>query len=127
MRASIYFELEFILLVVTSILLPTGIYGFLMLGRSFSRLTVFALAVVLLVLSGADLYLLQALALQVKATASPIDEGIFANEISIALYLLPAAFAGIAVNLISHLLIDHLKEAELRHDRQQLRSRQRKD
>lgn len=127
MKAHIYFELEFILLVVFSILLPSGIYGFLMLGRSLSRVTVFALAVILLALSGVDLYLLQTLAAQVKSTASLIDDRIFANEISVALYLLPAAFAGIAVNLISHLLIDHLKEAELRYDRRRLRSNRQRD
>lgn len=123
MKEPIYFELEFILLVIFSILLPSAIYGFLMIGRSFSRITVFALALVLLALSGADLYLLQTLATQVKTSTSLLDDRFFANEISVALYLLPAAFAGIAVNLISHLLIDHLKEAEARHDRRRQRTR----
>jgi len=121
MKEHIYFELEFILLIVFSVLLPSGIYGFLMLGRSISRATVSLLGLVLLFLSGADLYLLQSLAAQVKTTRSLLDDRIFSGEISVALYLLPVAFAGIGVNLISHVLIDHLKEAEQRHERRQVR------
>ena len=127
MKEHIYFELEFILLVVFSLLRPSGIYGFLMLGRSISRATVSLLGLVLLVLSGADLYLLQTLATRVKGTASLLDDRIFAGEVSVALYLLPVAFAGIGVNLISHVLIDHLKEAEARHDRQRARNRRHPD
>lgn len=118
MRETVFFQIEFVLLVISSILLPSGIYGYLMLGRSFSRLTVFALGLVLLLLSGVDLYLLQSMATQVRSNASLLDGSFFASEISIALYLLPMAFAGIGVNLMSHILIDHIKEAEQRHDRQ---------
>ena len=38
----------------------------------------------------------------------------FLSEVSLALYLLPAMFGGIGINVISHVLIDHLLDAEKR-------------
>jgi hypothetical protein len=43
---------------------------------------------------------------------------IFSSELSMALYLLPAVFAGIGVNLLSHVLIGHLNEAEQKFDQE---------
>ena len=37
---------------------------------------------------------------------------VFLSEISLALYLLPAMFGGIGINVISHILVRHLSEAE---------------
>ena len=123
MSGSMFLEGEFFLLVVSSMLLPSVIYGLLFFRPSISRVTVFILAEALILLSGVDIYLLQSLSAQVKATPSLVDDRVFASELSIALYLLPAVFAGVAVNLISHLLIDHLKYAEQRFERERERER----
>jgi hypothetical protein len=44
---------------------------------------------------------------------------LFVSEVSVALYLLPLLFAGVGMNLISHILISHLEDAEKRFDREQ--------
>jgi hypothetical protein len=58
------------------------------------------------------------LAASAKASLSTVDDRIFSSELSIALYIIPAAFAGIAVNLVSNILSKHLDEAELRFQKQ---------
>lgn len=112
-----FLEIEFFGLIFFSIVLPVGIYGFLYRKASISRLSVVALAVVLILISGVDVFLLQALADIAKTTTSNFDDKIFSSGLSIALYTLPVAYVGIGVNLLSHILIDHLHRAESRHDR----------
>ena len=46
------------------------------------------------------------------------DDAWFSSELTIARYLLPVVFGGIGVNLISHVLLRHLTEAEGRFDRE---------
>ncbi len=121
MGQTVFLKVEFFMLVATSVFLPCAIYGFLLLTRSISRWTVLALAVLLIALSAIDVILLQQLAGQSKATPSLMDDSIFATELSVTLYLLPAVFAGIGVNLISHVLTRHLDEAEQRFEREQSR------
>ncbi|MNY42955.1 hypothetical protein D3C86_1778840 [compost metagenome] len=53
-----------------------------------------------------------------KNTPSLADDAVFISELSIALYILPVVFGGIGVNLISHVLLRHLTEAEKRFDRE---------
>lgn len=113
----VFLELEFFLLIIFSLILPVGIYWFLLRRFSISRFSVVAIAIVLIMISGIDVYLLQVLSTISRATTSSIDDQLFASELSVALYLLPAVFAGVAINLLSHVLIDHLHRAESRHDR----------
>ena len=115
MTTAIY-EAEFFLLVLTSLLLPAGIYTTLLLKKSISQWTVLALALLLIGLSGVDLVLLQKLAEKAKLSASSFDDRLFVTELSMALYLLPAVFAGIGVNLVSHVVIRHLNRAERRFE-----------
>jgi hypothetical protein len=61
---------------------------------------------------------MQHLAGMAKNTPSLLDDRIFASEISVALYLLPVLFAGIGVNMISHVLTSHLVDAERQFDRE---------
>ena len=61
MTTALY-EVDFFLLVTTSLLLPAGIYATLLLKRSISQWTVLVLALVLITLSGIDFVLLQKLA-----------------------------------------------------------------
>ncbi|HUW50477.1 MAG TPA: hypothetical protein VMV75_05610 [Sulfuricella sp.] len=112
MNESVFFKLEFFLLLACSIVIPIAIYIFLLRKRAISRRTILLFAVILIALSAADIFLLQSLAALAKTTLSTFDDKVFSSELSIALYLLPAVFAGIGLNLVSHVLIDHLDKAE---------------
>ena len=114
MSTTVFTEVRFWLLVVFSGVLPFAIYWMLLAKRAVSRTTVLVLGLSLVAIAGFDVYLLQTLATQAKLTPSLVDDAIFASEISIALYLLPAMFGGIGINVISHVLVSHLIEAETR-------------
>ena len=114
--STVFYEIEFFALAISSVLLPVGIYVVMLFKKSISQWTVLALALTLIALSGVDLVLLQKLAAKARISASMIDDSLFLTELSIALYLLPAVFAGLGINLISHVLIRHLLRAEGRFD-----------
>ena len=118
MSLSVFVELRFWLLVAFSLVLPAGIYGLLLATRSISRTAVLGFGIALVLIAGVDLYLLQSLATVAKNTPSLADDAVFISELSIALYILPVVFGGIGVNLISHVLLRHLTEAEKRFDRE---------
>lgn len=117
MSESVFVEIEFLLLVVCSIILPVGIYAYMMWKSAISRKTVLLFGCILIAISGASIFLLQRLAEMAKLSPALLDDRIFVSELSVALYLLPALFAGIGINTISHILISHLAEAEKRFDR----------
>jgi hypothetical protein len=112
MKTSVFTEVKFWLLIVFSGVLPFSIYGVLLAKKAVSRRTVLALGFSLVVIAGVDIYLLQILAEEAKRTHSLADDAIFSSEISLALYLLPAMFGGIGINVISHVLTRHLDDAE---------------
>ena len=118
MPQTAFLETEFFLLILFSLILPFGIYAFMMWKRVISRKTVFVLAIALIVLAGIDILLLQQLKELAELTPSKMDNLIFVSELSIALYLLPALFAGVGINMISHLLVSHLADAERRFNRE---------
>jgi len=117
LHESVFLEKEFILLVIFSLLFPALIYGTMWLSHAISRSTVLIFGFVLIVLSGMDIYLLQLLSSMAKHSPSMLDDKIFSSEISVALYLLPALFAGTGINVVSHILINHLNVAESRFDK----------
>jgi hypothetical protein len=114
MSATVFTEMKFWLLIVFSLVLPLGIYGVLLAKRAISRYTVLIFGFTLVVIAGLDVYLLQSLAASAKLTPSLADDAVFLSEVSLALYLLPAMFGGIGINVISHILVKHLVEAEKR-------------
>jgi hypothetical protein len=118
MSESVFFEFEFVLLVLFSLILPIGIYTYMMLKKAISRKTVLSLGLTLIAIAGVDIFLLQQLKGLAQSSPSLLDDVFFASELSIALYLLPALFAGIGINMISHVLINHLIDAERRFDRE---------
>ncbi len=118
MSRSVFTEFEFWVLVAFSLVLPLAIYAAMLARRAISRYTVLGLGVVLVLMSGADLYLLQHLAAAAKLTPSLADDALFLSEISVALYLLPALFGGIGINVVSHILVKHLEEAEARYQQE---------
>jgi len=108
----VFFEATFWLLVLFSFVAPVVIYAVLLRTRSVSAATVLFLALVLIVIAGIDLYLLNRLAVMARDSASLVDDAVFLSELRLALFLLPALFAGVGINLISHVLIRHLQKAE---------------
>lgn len=116
MPSSVFAELRFWLLVLFSLLAAGGIYA-AMLRRTVSRLAVLSFGLVLVMMAGADVYLLQSLSTLARQTPSLTDDGIFLSELSVALYLLPALFAGLGINVVSHVVIQHLTLAERRFER----------
>jgi hypothetical protein len=112
LTSTVFTEISFWLLILFSIVLPFSIYGVLMAKRAVSRKTVLVFGLVLVLIAGVNVYLLQSLAAMAKLTPSPVDDHLFLSEISLALYLLPAMFGGIGINVISHLLVEHLADAE---------------
>jgi len=119
MNDSIFVEKEFFLLIVVSIILPVSLYAFMMMKQSLSRAKVMLLGVTMVFISGANVVLLHRLAAMAKASRSLLDDGMFSSEISLALYLVPALFAGIGINIISHVIVRHLEDAEQQFDRLQ--------
>jgi hypothetical protein len=118
MSLGVFVEVRFWLLVVFSLVLPAGIYGVLMRSRSISSRAVLVFGIALVLISGIDVYLLQSLSSLAKTSPSLADDALFVSELSIALYVLPVVFGGIGVNLISHVLLRHLTEAEKRFERE---------
>jgi hypothetical protein len=90
----------------------------MMWKKVISRVVVLFLGVILIVVSGIDVFLLRRLAAMAKSSPSLYDDMLFSSEVSVALYLLPLLFAGVGMNIISHVLISHLSDAESRFDRE---------
>lgn len=112
MNTTIFTEVEFWLLITFSFVLPVWIYWLLLSKRTIAQTTVLLLGVALVGIAGVDVYLLQALKSMAKLSPSLISNALFISEVSVALYLLPAMFGGIGINLVSHVLINHLQDAE---------------
>ena len=118
MSLSVFVELRFWVLVAFSLVLPAGIYGLLLATRSISRVAVLGFGVALVLIAGVDEYLRQTPASLAKTTPSLADNEVIMSELTISLYVLPVVFGGIGVNLISHVRLRHLTEAEKRFDRE---------
>lgn len=123
MTSSVFVELRFWLLIAFSVAAPASIYFFLYRSASISRAAVLSLGFILVSISGIDVYLLQVLATLAKQTSSLLDDAIFASEISVALYVVPIAFGGVGVNVVSHILIEHLARVEGRNRREHVEIR----
>lgn len=118
MQQNVLYEMELILLVMFSVIMPVAIYGFLYKKLAVSRWAVVGFAILLVIVSGIDVILLQSLSETAKATESLIDDKIFSGQLSLALYLFPAVFAGLGMSLLSHVLVNHLNEAEQEYDKE---------
>ena len=123
MRVSIYLQIEFFMLVAFSVVVPAVIFWVMLVKRTISRTAVLLLGLVLIAVAGIDVALLHMLATKAASAGPLIDDNVFASELSLGLYLLPALFAGIGINLVSHVLIHHLTDAEERFDQNHPRRR----
>jgi hypothetical protein len=118
MNQSVFVEFEFWLLVVFSIIIPTAIIWMCLTIRKVSRNHVLAVGFLLVAIAAVDIFLLQALQRRSRETPSTADDIIFDSEITVGLYVLPALLAGIGVNVASHVIIQHLSDAQRRLLRQ---------
>jgi len=114
MSYSVFTQTSFWVMVIFSVLLPVLVYGVLQLKRAISRTTTLLLGFALVVIAGMDVLFLQMIAAAARRSPSLADDAVFVSELSVALYLLPAMFGGIGINVISHVLVSHLVEAEKR-------------
>lgn len=120
MSEHVFFEVEFSLLLLFSFVVPGIVYALLYRTTSVSRKTVLFFAFCLVAIAGFDAALLSRLKDMAAVSVTTFDDRLFLGELRIALYLLPVVFAGTGVNLISHVLIHHLTEAEHKFDRRRL-------
>ena len=114
MNQSVFVEFEFWLLVAFSVVLPAAIIWMCLTIRKVSCNHVLAVGLLLVAIAGLDIYLLQMLKRRSQETPSTADDVIFNSEITVGLYVLPALLAGIGVNIASHVIIQHLSDAQLR-------------
>lgn len=114
--ATVFTEMRFWALVLCSLVLPIAIFVTLFVRREFSKVTVLAFGLLLILLAGVDIFLLRALATMAQATPSLADDVVFSSALSIALYIFPAAFGTFGLNMVSHVLMHYLKQKELRFE-----------
>lgn len=119
MKHSIFLQIEFFLLVTFSVVVPVLLFWVLLVKRTISRTAVLGLGLVLIAVAGVDVALLRLLATKAASSGVLLQDNVFASEVALGLYLLPALFAGIGINLVSHVLIHHLGAAERRFDQNQ--------
>lgn len=117
MEQSVFVELKFWLLVLFSIVVPVGIVWMCLTVQAVSRRSILAVGLALVAIAGFDVYLLQALARMSRLTPSLADDAVFDSEITVGLYVLPALLAGVGVNVTSHVLLQHLTDAQRRFAR----------
>ncbi len=117
MADSVFVELKFWLLVLFSLVAPVGMVWACLTVRKVSRHAVLSIGLLLVAISGFDFYLLQALASAALKTPSRADDAVFDSEVTVGLYVLPALLAGIGINVVSHVLIEHLTDAQRRFAR----------
>lgn len=127
MTPDVLFESKVVLLSVVSVILPAGIYTFLYRKIAISRWTVVSFALLLVALAGIDVAVLQSLTDIANRSDTLNRHRLLFSQLSLILYLLPAAFGGMGINLLSHVLINHLNEAERKFDRERRSRRQSRD
>jgi EamA domain-containing membrane protein RarD len=107
-------ELRFWALIALSLAVPVGLYALLRKRRAISTRTTLLLGVTLVTVATVDTGLLHSLASGAAQTVTKLDD-VFASEMAIGLYLVPAMFGGVGIDLISTVLRNHLQAAEHRH------------
>lgn len=115
-NATIFTEFRFWALVSFSLVLPSAIFFTLFVRRAFSKITVLVFGLLLVAMASVDLVLLRALSSAALATPSLADDRVFASELSVALYILPAAFGTLGFNMASHVLMHYLRKKEQRFE-----------
>ena len=114
--ATVFTQVRFWVLVLCSLVCPAAIFITLFVRREFSKKAVLAFGLLLVLLAGVDIFVLRVLSLEAQATPSLADDIVFSSELSIALYIFPAAFGTFGLNMVSHVLMHYLKQKEARFE-----------
>lgn len=109
MESVVWLRLEFWLLVLSSLALPACIVAHLLRVTAIARWLLLAYACALILLSGLDIVFLKAVMALARHSHSLIDDAVFLSEYSLALYMLPLLAAGLGINLLSHVITQHLR------------------
>lgn len=116
MNDSTFLKIEFLFLALFSLVLPLIFISVLITKRRLPRKTILAFGFILIILAGLDVVLLQRLKDLARSTVSLSDDVIFATGYALALYVLPLIGAGLGMNLISHVIHEHIKIDEIKKD-----------
>ncbi len=117
MDRSIFLQVDFFALIIFSGVLPISLYVYMLWTQSISRWRVLMFGLCLIGMAGLDVLLLQRLTGIARRLLSLADDQFLLSEFSVSLYVLPALLAGVGVNIVSHVLLRHLTEAERKFDR----------
>jgi hypothetical protein len=114
LTGSVFVELRFWLLVVVSVVLPLALFLGLHKRRAISPRSVFWLGLTLVAIAATDVAMMRSLQLAAAQSPSHLDD-FLASEVAVGLYLIPALFGGIGIDLISSVFRRHLEAAEHRY------------
>lgn len=111
---TVFTHVYFWLLILFAGAPSAAIYWLALRKRAMSTFVILLLGFSLVAIAAVEVYLLQSLKAQAKLTPSVADDVVFNSEVSIALFLVPVMFCGIGINVISHVLMEHLVETRKR-------------
>lgn len=114
MNSNVFTHVYFWLLVLCAGAPSAAIYWLSLRKRAMSSFVILLMGFSLVAIAAIVVFLLQSLKEQAKLTPSVADDTFFNSEVSIALFLVPVMFCGIGINVISHVLIEHLVETRKR-------------
>ena len=119
MSGSVFVEVRFWLLVFITLVAPLAMYVLLRHQRAVSRASVLLLGLTLVVIAAVDVWLLHGLQAAAIKNLSRLDD-FLDSEVTLSLYLIPALFGGVGIDLVSTVIRQHLLRIE-RHHRQHRR------
>lgn len=114
MSQTVFTHVYFWLLILFAGVPSATIYWLALRKRAMSTFVILLLGFSLVAIAAIVVFLLQSLKAQARLTPSVADDVFFNSEVSIALFLLPVMFCGIGINVISHVLMEHLVETRKR-------------
>lgn len=112
MTNSAFLTIEFWGLVFISSALPCIIFFRFIHKRKRRHAHILSFALLLILLSGADVLLLHQLEIIVRETGNLMDDLFFISEYSLALYILPLVLGALGSDLLSHVIKAHILIAE---------------
>jgi len=123
MTGSVFVELRFWLLMFMTVVAPLGIYLVLRHRRAVSRASVLLLGVALVFIAAVDVFLPHGLQNAAAHNISDLDD-FLDSEVTLGLYLIPALFGGVGIDLVSTIIRQHLLHIERRHRQHRRRDHQ---
>ncbi|HYP84487.1 MAG TPA: hypothetical protein VES41_14085 [Variovorax sp.] len=114
LTGSVFVEMRFWALIFMTVVVPLALYLLLRHRRAVSRVTVLMLGLALVAIAAVDVWLLHGLQNAAVHNASKLDD-FLDSEVTVGLYLIPALFGGVGIDLVSTIIRQHLLHMERRH------------